>query len=228
MVEIRAAMALSPHAGLEGDAPGFPSILHPESGADMWQRYWQTWLLIATGSLWFWLSGICNSAIATNGEETPDAAKTTVSRVPAESAAVVSLSTARDRARVMHRIYSSTLDVLHDHYFHVNKAVLPARAMEDIFTDIEVKSGTKTRWIAVNAKAMSVDHEPADDFEKEAARRIAAGEKEVEQTGPDVYRYAGAIPLQENCIQCHMGTLTNPPKKPRFAGLVISIPVRAD
>lgn len=106
--------------------------------------------------------------------------------------------------------------------------VLPARAMEDIFAEQEAQTGTRTRWIAVNARAMSVDHEPADGFEKEAARRIAAGDREVEQTDKGVYRYAAAIPLHQNCIQCHMGTFMNPPRKPRFAGLVFRTPVRPD
>lgn len=41
----------------------------------------------------------------------------------------VSLEIAKDRARLMSDIYLTTLDVMHDRYFHKEKAVLPARAM---------------------------------------------------------------------------------------------------
>lgn len=179
------------------------------------------------------IAGICSLVGAAGGDEpavkaAASPSKESSSQVPVDGTMAVSPAIARDRAQTMYRIYASTLDVLHDHYFHINKAVLPARAMEDIFSDIAGQSKMKTRWIAVNAKAMSVDHEPSDDFEKEAAQRIAAGEQEFEQTESDVYRFAGSIPLHENCVQCHMGTFSPPSKKPRFAGLVISIPIAKD
>jgi len=41
----------------------------------------------------------------------------------------VELATARDRAKLMHKIYLSTSDVMHERYFHVNRGVLPARAV---------------------------------------------------------------------------------------------------
>ena len=143
-----------------------------------------------------------------------------------QAAGVTSVESARDRARTMAQVYASTLDVLHHYYFRVNKAVLPARAMEDIFADVQDSSGAKVRWISVNARAMSVDHEPSTEFEKVAARKLATGIREVEQLVGKEYSYASAIPLHESCIQCHMGTFMTPPTKPRFAGLVISMPVQ--
>jgi hypothetical protein len=148
-----------------------------------------------------------------------------VSVVAVEPETAISVETARDRARLMLKVYSSTLDVLHDHYFHANRAVLPARAMEDIFAETAQPIRAETRWIAVNAKAMSVDHEPADEFEKEAARRIAAGDKALEKVEGNTYRFAGSIPLHASCVQCHMGSFGPPSKKDRFAGLVINIPL---
>lgn len=192
----------------------------------------------AVACLGLFLQGTCGSmqadepvvsSVTKVGSGSPDAASPQVQSVvsvPPADESPLSVAAARERSRVLHKMYASTLDVLHDHYFHANKAVLPARAMEDIFTEQDSQTGTKARWIAVNARAMSVDHEPADEFEKEAARRLAAGDKEVEQIEKGVYRYAGAIPLHQNCIQCHMGTFMNPPRKPRFAGLVFRTPVR--
>src|SRR5690606_20462658 len=92
----------------------------------------------------------------------------------------VSVELARDRAKVMHDVYSSTLDVMHHRYFHGERAVVPARALEDVFSDLKDQTKMEARWISVNMNAMSVDHEPKTDFEKKAAREIANGEESIE------------------------------------------------
>lgn len=138
----------------------------------------------------------------------------------------VSVATARDQAKLMHEVYAATLEVMHQHYFDVNKSVLPARAMEDVFAEMARQSNLKARWIAVNTKAMSVHHEPKTDFEKKAASEIASGKEMYEQVENGVYHRAGVIPLTAGCISCHAGFFMTPPKTPRYAGLVISVPVQ--
>lgn len=140
----------------------------------------------------------------------------------------VSVIVARDRAKTMQSIYSATLDMLHHRYFRNDKAVLPARAMEDVFTEIKLQSKVEAQWISVNMKAMSVDHEPKTDFEKRAAREIAAGKLEYEVVEDGYYRRAVAIPLKNGCIGCHGGMFKELSKTPKFAGLVISVPVNRD
>jgi hypothetical protein len=133
---------------------------------------------------------------------------------------------ARARARLMHEIYSNTLVVTHHYYFRHEGKTLPARAMEDVFEQIEKDSGIKTRWIAVNTTAMSVNHEPSSAFEKKAAAELAAGKAEYEQVEDGYYRRAGAIPLGAGCVGCHTKVSQTSARTPRFAGLVISIPVK--
>lgn len=140
----------------------------------------------------------------------------------------VSISVARDRARLMHSIYSTTLGVMHDRYFHVDRSIVPARAMEDVFSEIEQETGSKANWIAVNLKAMSINHEPSTEFEKRAAKEIATGESEVETTEDGYYRRATAIPMTGGCISCHAGVFSQPAKNRKFAALVISIPVESE
>lgn len=144
---------------------------------------------------------------------------------PAKADAPVSVATARDRARLMHTIYASTLEVMHHHYFHSNKSIVPARAMEDIFADLARQSKTTARWIAVSTKAMSLDHEPASEFEKHAATEIKGGKSSVERIEAGYYRRAGAIPLDSGCVSCHTGGFAPPSGLPKFAALVISVPV---
>ncbi len=137
----------------------------------------------------------------------------------------VPVAVARDRARTMHDIYEASLEMMHHRYFHRDKAVVPARAMEDVFSEIRRRSKAEARWISVNMKAMSIDHEPETDFEKKAAREIADGKSDIEVIESGYYRRAGAIPLSGGCVSCHGGFFNAPSKTPKYAGLIISIPV---
>jgi hypothetical protein len=140
--------------------------------------------------------------------------------------APVSVEVARDRAKLMHEVYAATLEVMHHRYFHDPRAIVPARALEDVFAEMDRLSNINARWISVNTKAMSLHHEPKSDFEKKAAAEIAAGKTQLERIEDGVYRRAVAIPLTGGCVSCHAGMFAEAPKSPRFAGLVISIPVQ--
>lgn len=163
---------------------------------------------------------------APQGGETPAETEAPKKKVPViEEKDRVSVEVARDRAKLMHDIYSATLEVMHHRYFHREKSVVPARAMEDVFDEIKLNSKSEARWIAVNLRAMSIDHEPETEFEKHAVREIVAGKSDVETIEGGYFRRATVIPLHEGCISCHEGTFRQPTKTPKFAGLVISIPV---
>jgi hypothetical protein len=114
---------------------------------------------------------------------------------------------------------------MHDRYFHADRSIVPARAMEDVFSGIEQETGSKANWISVNLKAMSINHEPSTEFEKRAAKEIATGESEVETTEDGYYRRATAIPMTGGCISCHAGVFSQPAKSRKFAALIVSIPV---
>lgn len=139
----------------------------------------------------------------------------------------VAVDEARERAKLMHQIYAATLEVMHHHYFRSDRAVLPARALEDVFAEMDERAKVKARWIAVNTPAMSVQHAPVTDFEKRAAEALASGKADFERVEDGYYRRAGVIPLGTNCVGCHTRFAQAPTKTPRFAGLVISIPVKA-
>ncbi len=137
----------------------------------------------------------------------------------------VTVAEARERAKLMHDIYAATLDVMHHHFFRRDRSVLPARAMEDVFMEMDRKSNIKAGWISVNTKPMSIHHEPKTDFEKQAAREIGAGKGEFELVEKGYYHRAGAIPLGAGCVNCHTGFFAKTPQTQRFAALVISVPV---
>jgi hypothetical protein len=140
-------------------------------------------------------------------------------------AANESLAKAREQAQTMHSLYAATLEIMHDRYFHGDRAVVPARALEDVFDEIKRQSKVEASWISVNTKPMSVDHEPKSPFEKQAAKELAAGKEEFELVEDGVYQRAGAIPLHGGCISCHSGFFAQAPTTPRFAGLIIRVPL---
>lgn len=73
---------------------------------------------------------------------------------------------------------------------------------------------------------MSTSHQPKTAFEKKAVEEISAGKSEYDAVEDGYYRRAGAIPLGSACVGCHTRFGQNTAKTPRFAGLVISIPVK--
>lgn len=138
----------------------------------------------------------------------------------------VPVAVARDRAQMLHDVYIATLDVMHERYFHGERATVPARALEDVFGQIARQSKIEARWIAVNTKAMSLNHEPKTDFEKQAAAELAAGKENLEKIVAGNYLRAARLELHAGCVSCHTAFFTQPPKTPRYAGLIISIPVQ--
>lgn len=174
--------------------------------------------------------GIAAFGLLSNDDQTVLSAEkdelTSPSDAKADQKQRLPLEIARDRAEVMHDVYEATLEVMHHRYFHGDRATVPARAMHDVFSIIERQSKVEARWIAVNMKAMSIDHEPETKFEKAAARAIAKGRKHIEVVEKNFYRRAAAIPLSAGCVGCHGGLSNGSSTTPRFAGLVISVPIQ--
>lgn len=142
--------------------------------------------------------------------------KETIERLP--------LDVARGRAKILHDVYESSLEVIHRRYFHGQRATVPARAMEDVFAEIKRRSGIEARWISVTLEPMSINHEPETAFEKMAARELKSGKDVIDLVDDGFYRRAVAIPLRGGCIHCHDRSIGQRFNRP-VAGLVISIPI---
>jgi hypothetical protein len=44
---------------------------------------------------------------------------------------------AREQAKLLQEVFATTLDVIHERYFHGDRAAVPARAMEDVFHQLQ-------------------------------------------------------------------------------------------
>jgi len=159
-----------------------------------------------------------------------DAPAAAAAAAPPEAivAARLPLEQARDRAGLLHDVYLASLTAMHDRYFHGDRAIVPARAMQDVFAEMERKTGTQARWIGASFKPMNIDHEPKTEFETAAAKRLAKGEPVVETIESGWYRRAGGVSLGGGCLSCHSGFFAQTSPAPKFAGLVISVPVTVD
>jgi len=189
-------------------------------------------------SRWFTVAGLCFVCVAAwfvvadafhaqaaDPAEAKPAAK--AEGKPVETPRVT-LAVARERAEMAHLIYASTLEIIHRYYFRKGQAVLPARAMEEVFAEVAEQSKVEGRWISVNTRPMSVHHEPRAGFEKQAATALAGGQEKFELVESGHLRSVRAIPLGEGCLSCHTGMFRGQSKSqtPRVAGLIISIPIK--
>ncbi|NQV25332.1 MAG: hypothetical protein HQ518_13300, partial [Rhodopirellula sp.] len=69
---------------------------------------------------------------------------------------------------------------------------------------------------------------PETAFEKQAAKTLSTGKEEFEVVQDGYYRRATPIPLRGGCLSCHGGLFRQPSEKPKYAGLVISVPIHTD
>lgn len=153
--------------------------------------------------------------------EQEDASKASTSAVEAPR----SVDEARGRARLLHETVHATLHYVHHAYFREDEGLkIPAATLEDIFKELESAHKVRLRWLAVNARAMDIDHEAGDDFETAAAKAIAGGAEYHEVQEGRTCRFAGSITLAAECLSCHLPARSS--NDPRAAALTIEIPLQ--
>lgn len=156
--------------------------------------------------------------VATRADETADKTETQAVDPPA------TVGEARSRARLLHEMVHGTLQVVHRDFFdEENIHAIPSASLEDVFKEMSRSYGVEVKWLNVNTDVVNVDHQPEGEFEKEAAKQLAAGKPYVEARDGNHYRFAGPIRLASQCLKCHLKSRTS--TDDRTAGLVISMPI---
>ena len=162
---------------------------------------------------------VCPSAAAAPVQD--DAPKAAITSVQAPR----SVDEARDRARLLHETVHATLHYVHHAYFREDEGLkIPAATLEEVFQELESAHKVRLRWLAVNTRAMDIDHEAGDDFEKAAVNAIAGGAEYHEAQEGHNYRFAGSITLASDCLSCHLPARTS--NDPRAAALASTIPMQ--
>jgi hypothetical protein len=143
---------------------------------------------------------------------------------PAESAELLE---ARVRSQLLHETIHGSLQVMHRDFFREGDRLrIPSSSMEDVFKELERSWNVRVSWMAVNAKAMNIDHLPDGPFEIRAATAIGKGEEMAEEVVEGRYRYAGAISLANECLKCHVPDRQN--LETKKAAVLISMPLKRE
>ena len=174
------------------------------------------------------ISGLYLAFLTTSSNGKSPKADTADSSEKADEAAdKFTVPEARRQTKLLHDTYIATLHTVHRSYFDKDeREIIPARAMEEVFRQIDAETGGKTRWIAVNTPAMNIDHNPKEGFEKDAAQELKQGKREFERVENGIYLRAGAVSLFASCTKCHLSGLRPQQKVRSLAGLIISMPVK--
>ena len=142
-----------------------------------------------------------------------------------EASAPGTVDEARTRARLLHETIRGALQVMHRDFFGNGEddLNLPSQSLDDVFLALAELWGVEIQWLGVNA-TKGASHEPDDDFEKAAARALAAGEPEYEAVERGKYRFVGTIRIRNQCLKCHVPNRTS--LEDRVGGLAIQIPLK--
>lgn len=131
---------------------------------------------------------------------------------------------ARGRAQLLHEMIHATLHLVHARYYRQDEGLqLPARALKDVFAEIESTQKVQVKWLVVNATAMNVDHNAQDEFARQAVETLSAGKSSLDTCEEGVYRFAGAITLSSDCLKCHVPNRKS--VEDRTAGVLIAMPL---
>ncbi len=132
---------------------------------------------------------------------------------------------ARDRARLLHAAIHGALRIMHRDFFRKGDSkAIPSESLEDVFAAMAEEQGVKMRWLASEITVMNVDNKATDPWQEAALKAVAEGKAEHETVEKGVYRYAGSIPIQNQCLKCHVPFRET--LEERFAALEISMPLK--
>lgn len=149
------------------------------------------------------------------------------SQIEVAEPVTTTVNQARRQAEILHSTLHSSLRVIHDRYYREDEGLpIPAAILAEVFKDVETEQQIKLRWLAVEGLAMNSDHKPADEFERQAAEKLKAGEPSIEVAENGLYRRAASITLSGHCLKCHMPDRKS--TRDRVAGLIIAIPVAGE
>ncbi|WP_372895559.1 DUF3365 domain-containing protein [Stieleria sp.] len=131
---------------------------------------------------------------------------------------------ARARAKLLHEAIRGTLQVVHRDFFDEDDAhAIPSASLEDVFHAMSESYDVELKWLIVETDVVNVDHQPEDEFEKDAVRALKSGKPMHEAVQAERYRFAGPIRLASQCLKCHVKNRKS--TEDRTAGLLISMPL---
>ena len=137
----------------------------------------------------------------------------------------LSLEEARRTVSLLHDVYLTTLRHVHRRFpVSAGQPVVAALVIRDIQKELSSRGPVRSRFLAVDTRAMNPDHNPKDDFEREAVSALRRGSSRVEAIDGDQLRVATTVSLGGDCFPCH-ATEKNEPGR---AAISWTAPLRTD
>lgn len=137
----------------------------------------------------------------------------------------MSLKEARRTISLLDRNYQSALRQIHRRFPVGNgQPVVAAVVVRDIQRETGSGGLLSSRFLAVGVKAMNPDHEPRDDFERQAVQELKRGARWVEAQEDGKLRVATVTPLGGGCFPCH----STPSGAPVQAAISWTVPLQAE
>jgi hypothetical protein len=125
-----------------------------------------------------------------------------------ESKSDPAVERARKQVRMLDDLYKSAIVLITDKYVNSDSDLPAGSAFQALFSAMKQKGWHEVRLIDATDEPLRPKNAPADAFEKEAVKRLLAGdsghEEVVEKDGKRFLRSATAIPVvMKKCIMCH-------------------------
>lgn len=114
----------------------------------------------------------------------------------------------RKTVRMLDDVYKSAIVLITDKYVNTPSDLPAGNAFKALFSEMKKKGWHEVRLIDATGEPLEGGNAPRDDFEKEAIKKLLAGETYVEKIitkdNKPYLRAATAIPVvMQKCVSCH-------------------------
>ncbi len=114
----------------------------------------------------------------------------------------------RKQVRMLDDLYKTAIVLITDKYVHSDTDLPAGSAFQALFGAMKKKGWHEVRLVDATNDPLVPKNAPADDFEKEAIKRLLAGnagyEQIVEKDNKRYLRSATAVPVvMKKCTMCH-------------------------
>ncbi len=123
---------------------------------------------------------------------------------PPAPATGVSVEEARRTVELLNDVYQVSLQEIHRRFpIGGGQPIVAALVIRDIQKRVSNRRGVQSRFLAVDTRAMNLDHAAKDAFERRAVEKLAAGARRWEVVENGQLRVATVVPLGGTCFPCH-------------------------
>ena len=114
------------------------------------------------------------------------------------------LAQAKQTVDMLNDLYVNS--VVQTHATYVKDRSTPAAAVvaRRVFTSMKEKGWPETRWLSTTGRPFNPDHNPKDQFERDAVAALKKGTARFERVEDGKLRVATLVPLvDKSCQMCH-------------------------